>query len=223
MAKKVLVLLAGSGAKDGSEINESVLLLTNLSKVGIDYQCVAPDKRQQDVINFIDGSSMEEKRNVLIESARIARGDIKNLSEESMNNYDALVIPGGFGVAKNLCDFANSGPEAEVDFDAKRVIQEAFKAQKPIMAICIAPALVALSLQELQKGIKLTLGLNKEPNEVLAKMSAEPCPCPSTDFVVDEKNKIISSPAFMNQASLAELDQGIGKSINSLQGLLDQV
>lgn len=218
MQNKVLVLLAGSGAKDGSEIREAVLTLTAIEKAGLSYQCTAPNKAQSDVINFIDDSTLDESRNILIESARIARGDILDLANVKMDEYCALAIPGGFGVAKNLCTFAAEGPQASIDPDAKRIIQESFTAGKPILAICIAPALVALALQDLKPGIKLTLGQDKEPMEALKAMLAEPCACPTNEFTIDEENKIISTPAYMHgDSSLVELDEGISKAVEALK------
>ncbi|MCH2227280.1 MAG: isoprenoid biosynthesis glyoxalase ElbB [Candidatus Caenarcaniphilales bacterium] len=221
MSNKVLVLLAGSGAKDGSEIREAVLTLTAIEKAGLSFQCTAPNKEQADVVNFIDDTQMAEKRNVLTESARIARGDILDLSQVKIDDYCALAIPGGFGVAKNLCSFAFEGPKASVDPEAKRIIQDTFKAKKPIMAVCIAPALVALSLQDLQPGIKLTLGQDKDPMEALKAMSAEPCPCPTREFTIDEEHKIVSTPAYMHgDSSLLELDEGINKAVQATKQLI---
>lgn len=221
MSNKVLVLLAGSGAKDGSEIREAVLTLIAIEKAGLSFQCAAANKEQLDVINFIDDSQMNEKRNVLIESARIARGDILDLANVKIDDYCALAIPGGFGVAKNLCSFAVDGPKASVDADAKRIIQETFNAKKPILAICIAPALVALALQDLKPGIKLTLGQDQGPMDALKAMAAEPCACPTKEFTIDEENKIVSTPAYMHgDSSLVELDEGISKAVNAMKSLL---
>jgi enhancing lycopene biosynthesis protein 2 len=222
--KKVLVLLAGSGAKDGSEIREAVLTLTAIEKAGMSFQCTAPNKLQTDVINFIDGSVLNEERNVLVEAARIARGDILNLATVSMNDYDALAIPGGFGVAKNLCSFALDGVKATVDADAKRIIREAFTMKKAILAICIAPALVALSLHDLEPEILLTLGLDDGPNQALEAIGVKSTKCLSTECVVDEKHKIVSSPAYMDdQASLVDLDMGINKAMIAFSNFVEDL
>ncbi|MDA0772406.1 MAG: isoprenoid biosynthesis glyoxalase ElbB [Cyanobacteria bacterium] len=159
MSKKILVVLAGCGAKDGAEIHESVLTLLAIDKAGAKYYCAAPNKKQHHVLNFIDDTEMPEERNVMIESARISRGKIFDLSQITMKDYDAVIFPGGFGVAKNLCSFALDGADASIDPDAKRIIQEAYDARKPIGAICVSPALIALALAE------------KNPNRHPAKQS----------------------------------------------------
>jgi enhancing lycopene biosynthesis protein 2 len=188
------------------------------------FQCTAPNKLQTDVINFIDGSVLNEERNVLVEAARIARGDILNLATVSMNDYDALAIPGGFGVAKNLCSFALDGVKATVDEDSKRIIREAFTMKKAILAICIAPALVALSLYDLEPSILVTLGLDDGPNQALEAIGVRSTKCLSTECVVDEKNKIISSPAYMDdEASLVDLDMGINKAIIAFSNLVEDL
>ncbi len=221
--RNVLVLLAGSGAKDGSEIREAVLTLTAIEKVGMKFQCAAPNKKQSDVINFIDGSTLNEERNVLIEAARIARGDIKDLSTVSMKDYDALAIPGGFGVAKNLCSFAKDGVEATVDADVKRIIRESFQAKKPILAICIAPALVALSIADLAPDAVLTLGIEDAPNLSLENIGVKSMKCLSSECILDEKNKIVSTPAYMDdKASLVDLDTGINKAIIEFSNLIEE-
>jgi enhancing lycopene biosynthesis protein 2 len=220
--KKVLVLLAGSGAKDGSEIREAVLTLTAIEKAGMSFQCTAPNKLQRDVVNFIDDSVLNEERNILVEAARIARGDILDLATVSMNDYDALAIPGGFGVAKNLCSFAIDGVKATVDADAKRIIREAFTMKKAILAICIAPALVALSLHDLEPEILLTLGLDDGPNQALEAIGVKSAKCLSTECIVDEKNKIVSSPAYMDDgASLVDLDMGINKAMIAFSNFVE--
>ena len=190
MAKKILVIIAGCGAKDGAEIHESVLALLNIAKEGAEYQCAAPNIKQKHVVNFIDDSEMAEERNVLIEAARIARGDILDLAEVNMKDYDALILPGGFGVAKNLCSFAFDGPAASVLPIVKTIIQTAYELQKPIGAICIAPALVALSLAEKNNEIKLTLGIDDGPTEALTNIGVKAEKCLTTECIIDAKNSL---------------------------------
>lgn len=219
--KTVLVLLAGCGAKDGAEIHESVLTLLSLDKEGLNYQCAAPNKEQKHVLNFIDDSEMNEKRNILTEAARIARGDIRDLATVSMKDYDALVIPGGFGVAKNFCSFAFDGPNANVDPDLKKIIQEAYEQKKPISAICVSPALVALSLAEKNSNITLTLGTDKDANQALETIGVKSKECLSTECIIDEENKITSSPAYMHGDSrISELEAGISKCIKAMAQML---
>lgn len=217
MSKKFLVVLAGCGAKDGAEIYESVLTLLAIDKEGAEYQIAAPNVKQHHVLNFIDDSEINQERNVMIEAARIARGDILDLSKVSMDDYAGLILPGGFGVAKNLCTFAFDGAKASVNPEAKRIIQEAYKQKKPIGAICIAPALVALSLAELNPEITLTLGTDTGANKNLEEIGVKSKECLTTSFIVDEENRIASSPAFMHGSSrISELEQGITKCVNAV-------
>lgn len=215
--KKILVVLAGCGSKDGSEIHESVLTLLAIDKAGASYECAAPNTNQKHVLNFVNDEEMKEERNMLTESARIARGDIKDLANVSMKDYDALVIPGGFGVAKNLCTFAFDGPSATIHTEADRIINEAYDLKKPIGAICISPALVALSLGKKHPGITLTLGTDAEPLEALSSMGTNPQSCLTTAFVLDEQNKIASTPAYMHgNSSISELERGISLCVQSV-------
>jgi len=215
--RKILVILAGCGAMDGSEIREAVLTLTAIDREGAKFQCAAPNIKQHHVLNFIDGSEMQEERNVLIEAARIARGDILDLSQVSMADYDALALPGGYGVAKNLCTFAFDGPKATVNPDVKRIINEAYDQHKPIAAICIAPALVALSLAEKNPNITLTLGIDPEANANLEKIGVKSKTCLTSEFIFDRENLIVSTPAYMDgKATLKELESGISKTIRAL-------
>lgn len=217
MSKKILVVLAGCGAKDGAEIHESVLTLLAIDKAGATYQCAAPNKPQHHTLNFIDNSEMPEVRNVLIESARISRGNILDLSKVSMKNYDAVIFPGGYGAAKNLCSFAFDGIKASIDPEVKRIINEAYEAHKPIGAICIAPVLVALALHDKNPGILLTLGTDTETNHKLNQIGVQSKECLTTAFVRDDKNLIYSSPAYMHGHSrISELEQGITDCVNAV-------
>jgi enhancing lycopene biosynthesis protein 2 len=166
--KKFAVILSGSGVYDGSEIHEATLSLYAIMKHGASYEIFAPDIKQHHVINHITGTEMKEERNVLIESARIARGQIKPMSAFKQAEFDALLMPGGFGAAKNLSDFAFKGAEAGVHFEVKNAIQEMNRAGKPIGALCIAPALIALTLDD----VDLTIGNDKDTAEALEKLTA---------------------------------------------------
>ncbi len=217
MMKKILVLLAGCGNKDGAEIHESVLTLLAIDKEGAKYECAAPNIEHKHVLNYIDDTVISEKRNVMIEAARIARGEILDLAKVSMKDYDALILPGGFGVAKNLCSFAFDGAAATVNPEAKRIINEAYDAKKPIGAICVAPALVALSLAEKNPEIILTLGTDKEANAALETIGVKSRDCLTTAFVLDEKNRIASSPAYMHgNSSISDLEKGISQCVKSV-------
>lgn len=215
--KKILVLLGGCGNKDGAEIHESVLTLLAIDKEGASYQCTAPNIEQKHVLNFIDESEMQESRNVMIEAARIARGEILELSRVSMNDYDALIIPGGFGVAKNLCSFAFDGVKATVETETNRIINEAYDMKKPIGAVCISPALVALALAKKNPDILLTLGTDDEANGSLEQIGVKSKACLTTAFVLDGDNKIASSPAYMHGSSrISELEAGISQCVKAV-------
>lgn len=215
--KKVLVVLAGCGAKDGAEIHESVISLLAIDKAGANYEISAPNIEQKHVVNFIDGSELNEKRNVLLEAARIARGNIKDLSKVNMLDYDALLIPGGFGAAKNLCTYAFDGIKASVNADLKKIIRDAYEQKKPIGAICIAPVIVALSLADKNPNITLTLGTDASASKDLEIIGVKSKNCLTTEACIDKENKIVSSPAYMHGNSrISELEQGISKCINAI-------
>ena len=160
MKKKVGVLLSGCGVFDGTEIHEAVLTLLFLDRKGIEIVCMAPDIKQAHVVNHLTQEEMKETRNVLLESARIARGEIKNLKDVKSADLDALIIPGGFGAAKNLSEFAFKGPGGAVNADVKRLLDEMLSDEKPIGAICIAPATVGMALKD--RSPTLTVGMHEE-------------------------------------------------------------
>ena len=146
MSKKVLVILSGCGVYDGSEIHEAVITLVALSTAGASVTCAAPNKNQMHVINHASGEEMTETRNVMVEAARISRGNIADLSDVNAGDFDAVFLPGGFGAAKNLCTFAVDGPDCSIDSDVQRVLQAFHSAGKPVGAVCIAPAVVVKAL-----------------------------------------------------------------------------
>jgi len=215
MAKKIGVVLAGCGVNDGSEIHESVITMLALDRAGAEIICMAPDMEQMHVVNHLTGEPAEgEKRNVLVEAARIARGNIRNIAEVKADQLDGLFMPGGFGVAKNLCDFAVKGPECSVHPEVSRLVKEMVAARKPLAAVCIAPALVSKVLGD-QKP-KLTIGNDADVAGGLEKMGARHVQCPVSEFVVDEENKIISSPAYMLAGRISEAAEGIEKTVQAL-------
>lgn len=211
--KKVAVILAGSGVFDGSEINEVVLTLLHLTKASAGYQCFAPDKPQHHVLNHLTGATEASSRNVLQESARIARGEVQALTELQAEEFDALIIPGGFGVAKNLCDFALQGAAATLDTEVKRVCTEFAEQGKPAGYMCIAPALLPLVYPA---GIKLTIGNDADTAAALQQMGAEHIECTVDDIVVDAEHKVVTTPAYMLAQSVAEADVGIGKLVTQV-------
>lgn len=213
---QVGVVLSGCGFLDGSEIHEAVLTLLALQKTGIDYQCIAPDIDQMHVIDHGSGEpAAEETRNVLTEAARIARGDIKALGDVSADEFDALVFPGGYGAAKNLSNFAIAGTSSEVDPSVARLVQEMHSEGKPIGFICISPAIAA----RLLPGVKLTIGSDPGTAAALEEMGAEHIECPANDFVEDPDQKVLSTPAYMCDAPLPDIAEGIEKLVNRLSAL----
>ena len=215
MSKNIAVLLSGSGVFDGSEIHEAVASLIALSKRGATIQIVAPNKKQHHVINHLTGEEMNETRNVLVEAARIARGSILDLTKVNTKDYDALFIPGGFGAAKNLSSFAFEGAAGSIDPSVKNFIQAFHQAGKPIGAVCIAPALLALALH---KG-SLTIGSDQGTASALEQLGAQHSVCPVTEALVDEKNKLVTAPAYMEEAPIHQVAEGIDKAVEAVLGL----
>ncbi|WP_437749920.1 isoprenoid biosynthesis glyoxalase ElbB [Enterobacter mori] len=209
--KKIGVVLSGCGVYDGSEIHEAVLTLLALSRQGAEAICFAPDKSQADVINHLTGEPMAETRNVLIEAARIARGAVQPLSQADASTLDALIVPGGFGAAKNLSTFASEGAECHVDPDLKRLALALHAAGKPLGFICIAPAMLP---RIFDFPLRLTIGTDIDTAEIVEDMGGEHVPCPVDDIVVDEDNKIVTTPAYMLAQSIAEAATGIDKLVD---------
>lgn len=221
MAKKVGVILSGCGVYDGSEINETVITLLAIDRAGAEAVCMAPNVDQMHVINHLVGKPAEgETRNVLVESARIARGNIKDVADVCADDFDALILPGGFGAAKNLCNFAVKGPDCDVNADVARLVKETVAAAKPLAAVCIAPALLAKVLGPVNSPA-LTIGNDEETAQALNKMGAKHVDCPVREAVVDRENKIVSSPAYMLAGSISEAADGIEKTVAELLGMID--
>ena len=221
--KRVAVVLAGSGVYDGSEIHEASAVLVALSRNKINYQCFAPNINQAHVIDHTKGAVMEEKRNVLVESARIARGKIQSLEELKISDYHGVVIPGGFGAAKNLSTFAIDGPEKmTVHQIVEKILKEFHAESKPIGMCCIAPIIAA----KIFENVTLTLGSTEENNgewpfagaaqAVSNVLKNNHQNCNISEVCVDEKNKIITAPAFMNdQAPIHEIHDNVTKMIDT--------
>jgi len=221
---KVAVLLSGCGVYDGAEIHESVLTLLALDRQGVAYHCIAPDVAQHHVINHRNGEEMNESRNVLTEASRIARGDISSLTEFDPASVDALLIPGGFGVAKNFTKWAFSGPEGDILPEVRDLIQHFVNAGKPIAALCMAPTTVAKALEGTAHRAKLTVGNTTEssPYEIEAisqginATGAEAVMCNKTDVVVDDALNLITTPCYMMEARISEIAEGIDKAVAKL-------
>ncbi|HJO26134.1 MAG: isoprenoid biosynthesis protein ElbB [Planctomycetes bacterium] len=210
------VVLSGCGVYDGAEIHESVLTLLALDRAGVRVRCLAPNNDQLHVINHLTGEVMDEARNILVEAARIARGEITDIAEVGAAEFDALVIPGGFGAAKNLCDFANAGAEARPHPDVARLVKEFLAAKKPIAALCIAPALMAAIFREAGVEGQVTIGTDGETAAAIEAMGARHVDCPVDEFRVDEANRVITTPAYMLAGGIAEAARGIDVTIAEL-------
>lgn len=213
---KVGVLLSGSGVQDGSEIHESVLTALSLEKSRAEIVFMAPNIDQMHVMNHYTGQEMDEFRNVLVESARIARGNIKDLAEIRGEDLDGLIIPGGLGVAKNLSDYAMSGSECSVNPDVYRLVVEMLISKKPIGAICIAPAMMSKILSEQNLSANLTVGNDSATSKDIEAMGSQHQNCSTKEVVVDVKNKIVSTPAYMDAKSISEVAEGIEKLVNEI-------
>ncbi|WP_346860356.1 isoprenoid biosynthesis glyoxalase ElbB [uncultured Draconibacterium sp.] len=207
--KKIAVVLAGNGVYDGAEIHEATLTLLAIAQQGAEYQCFAPDINQAHVVNHITGEEMPETRNVLVESARIARGNIKALSEYKASDFDAIVFPGGFGVAKNLCTFAFDGPDCTVNSDVEKAIRETVVEEKPVGALCISPALIAKVLGD----VKLTIGQDQGTADAIETLGATHIKTTHGEIVVDEKYKLITTPCYMLDATISQIAVGANNVI----------
>lgn len=218
MAHKVGVILSGCGFEDGAEIQESVCTLLALDRIGAKAVCMAPNIQQRKVVNHLTGEEVNEARNVLVESARIARGEIRDIKEVNAAELDALILPGGYGAALNLSDFAINGADATVNADVARLVQDVHKAGKPICAICIAPAVVAKILGKEQP--VLTIGNDEGTANAIEACGAKHENCGVRDFVIDKKQKIVSTPAWMLGPSVAHIAEGIEKAVRETVALI---
>lgn len=210
--KKVAVILSGCGVYDGSEIYESVLTLLRLEQQGAEYQCMAPDVPQLHVIDHCSGEPVPgESRNVLQESARLARGRIIDISTANAADYDALIVPGGFGAAKNLSDFALKGDQCSVNPDVVAFARAIHEAGKPVGLICIAPAMIP---QLLGKGIRCTVGNDADVAGAIERMGGVHENCGVDAIVEDAEAKVVTTPAYMLAGSILDAESGISKLVD---------
>lgn len=216
--KKYCILLSGCGHRDGSEINEAVFTLLSLSQQGIEYDIFAPNWEQYDTINYLTGEEFTAKRNILEESARIAREDIMPLEEFNIDNYEALLLPGGYGALKNFTNFPAENGKWEVKSEIAKLILSFYDTKKIIGAICIFPSILAILFND--KDIRVTTGLNPESKKLISFTKAEVVLIDSDEIVIDEKNLIVSTPAFMNEASLSKVYIGINKLVKQIQKMV---
>ena len=217
---RVGVVLSGCGVNDGAEIHESVITMLALDRAGADIVFMAPNIDQLHVINHYTGSEMDESRNVLMESARIARGKIRDMAEVHASDVDALIFPGGFGVVKNLCDYAMAGTDCSVNPDVKRLATDVHKAGKPIGIICIAPAMFAKIMQGAGDSVEMTIGTDEQTSSDINSMGSNHVSCPVEDIVIDKKNKIVSTPAYMLAQRISEAAEGIEKLVKEVLAMV---
>ena len=210
--KKFAVILSGSGVYDGSEIHEATLALLAIHNNESEYQCFAPDINQHHVINHISGEVMNESRNVLVESARIARGNIKALSELSVKDFDGIILPGGFGAAKNLSTYAFDGADFEVLEELKNILIEAQEAEIPIGGMCIAPVILAKTFNE----ATVTIGNDEKTADDIEKMGSSHLKTSHGEVIADKKHMIFTTPCYLLDSSLVDIYEGANNLIKSM-------
>ncbi|XP_008280151.1 ES1 protein homolog, mitochondrial [Stegastes partitus] len=220
MGKRVAVVLAGCGVYDGSEIHEASAVLVHLSRGGASVNMFAPNIDQMHVVNHLKGEPSQESRNVLVESARLARGNIQDLSKLSVKDHDAIIFPGGFGAAKNLCTWAVQGKDCSVNDEVKATLQAFHSEGKPIGLCCISPVLAA----KVFPGCEVTVGLEKDskyPNTTDTAAAINQLGCKHvnksiSESHVDEKNKLVTTCAYMCDAPIHEVFDGIGSMVQDV-------
>ncbi len=210
--KKFAVVLAGSGVFDGAEIHEATLAMLAIKKQGADYTLFAPDIAQHHVINHLTGEEMKETRNVLIEAARIGRGKVSNLNTFNARDFDALIFPGGFGVAKNLCTWAFDGPDCSVNKDVEKAIRDMVSLQKPIGALCISPVLLAKVLGN----VEVTIGADKNDAAAVEKTGAKHVSTKHGQVIRDPHQAIFTTPCYMLDANIVQIAEGAENIVKAI-------
>lgn len=227
---KIGLLLSGCGVYDGAEIQESVLAMLAIKNNGAEYTCISIDKNQHHVVNHITGEEMNESRNMMVESARIARGEVKLISEVNPSNIDGLVIPGGFGSAKNFSDWAFNGPDGQILPEVKLLLVNMINAGKPVAALCVSPILVAKALEGSNIETNLTMGnsIGKSPYTIsdfhggLNKTGATTAEKSISEILIDKTNKIVTAPCYMFDASIVEVNKNINQAVKALIELVNE-
>jgi enhancing lycopene biosynthesis protein 2 len=216
MSKKIGVLLSGCGVQDGSEIHEATLTLLALDRLGAEIICIAPSK-QAEVVDHVKGQPVPEKRNTMIESARISRGQIVDAARARARELDALIIPGGVGAIKNLSNFYLRGSGCTVDPSVGKLIAGLSDDKKPIGAICIAPAMLGAAFRDIAvEGVRLTIGNDPDTAAKIEQMGHVHVNCPVDDIVVDEEHKVVTTPAYMLAKSIKDVEPGISKLVRKI-------
>ncbi|MCF8302822.1 MAG: isoprenoid biosynthesis glyoxalase ElbB [Bacteroidales bacterium] len=210
--KKFAMILSGSGVFDGAEIHESTLTMLAIKRQGADYEIFAPDITQHHVVNHITGEEMDEKRNVLIEAARIARGDIKEIGQLDANDFDALIMPGGFGAAKNLSTFAIDGENLKVNPGVEKAVKAFIDQKKPVGALCISPVIIGKLLGD----VELTIGSDQSTAEALQKMGATHKQTTHGQVIRDSKYNVFTTPCYMLDANILQIEEGANNVVKAM-------
>jgi enhancing lycopene biosynthesis protein 2 len=210
--KRFAVVLCGCGSLDGSEIQEAVFTLLAIKKLGANYSIYAPDMDQPTVIDHLSHQPMTQKRNMLVEAARIARGQIAPLSQFDEGKNDALILPGGIGVTKNLCTYGALGAKMKVIPELERVLKAMHDARKPIGALCISPVILA----KVFPGAKITLGQDEDAIKNVLTMGAVHEPTTHEEVVIDEKNRLFTGPCYMLNANIVQVQQGAENVVRAM-------
>lgn len=222
---KIGILLSGNGVFDGAEIQESIFAMLAIAENGGTYQIIAPNENQFHVINHSNGEEMSESRNMMVEAARIARGDIKDLATVSSSDFDAIVLPGGFGTAKNFTDWAFKGPNSTINTQVQRIIREMYDANKPIVGLCMAPVVIAKALEGYSKSkINLTVGSDKEASpyniqeiaSALESIGYQNEYCNLKEISYNQEHKIITAPCYMLEANIVQIRENAKQAIDKL-------
>lgn len=226
---KIGVLLSGCGVYDGAEIQEAVLTLLEIDRMGAEAVCIGIDAAQHHVLNHLNGAEMTETRNMLVEAARIARGNIKAIQEIVPADLDALVIPGGFGSAKNLTSWAFDGPNSSIRSDVKLLLVNLVNIGKPIVALCVSPIVLAKAFEGSMIQPKMTIGSKNGASpysisdfeEGLTKTGAMAVDLPLGEVLIDEENRLITAPCYMMEARISEIHQNIQAAFSALKTMID--
>ncbi|MEJ6583412.1 MAG: isoprenoid biosynthesis glyoxalase ElbB [Crocinitomicaceae bacterium] len=225
---KIGVLLSGCGVYDGAEIQESILTLLSIEEIGATAVCISVNKPQHHVINHLTGEEMNESRNMMIESARIARGEVKNILEVNPADIDALVIPGGFGSAKNFTDWAFNGPDGNILPEVKLLLVNLINIGKPIAALCVSPVVLSKALEDSNLSAKMTIGTDKEESQYDIQWFSSGIEKVGTtiemksvrEVLIDTENKIVTAPCYMMEASILDVRNNIRTAIEALRDLI---
>ncbi len=219
---KAGIILSGCGVKDGTEIHEAVLTMLHLDRIGAQIVCAAPDADQTQVVNHVSGQVCGlEGRNMLLESARIARGDIITLDRFNAADVDVVIFPGGFGAVRNLCTFADDGSQCSVRPDVEQLILDMRQAGKPLGALCIAPVVLARVLGARAMPVEVTIGNDSSVAGAIASMGARHVDCPVDQAVTDEQYRVVTSPAYMLASGIHEVYKSTGALVDAVMKLYE--